>query len=79
MRDDEGMYCRSCGGRTYVMDSRQKTKSIRGRYFKERICRRRACSICGQRFSTLEVRSEELDRLIYIDATLTRIYSQVTK
>ena len=47
------MKCPQCGGKTAVINTRDK-----GDFY-----RRRKCLDCGHRFSTHEVRIEDLDRL----------------
>lgn len=48
------MRCRTCGSDTRVLNSRKREGIIR---------RRRVCDTCGGRFTTREVRVEDMKRL----------------
>lgn len=49
------MICDKCGGTMTVIDTRDNGRDVR---------RRRKCDVCGQRFSTVEVRTEEGTRRV---------------
>ncbi len=49
------MNCLTCGNPTYVKNTRGKSK--------QRLMRRRECTSCGKRFTTYEVREEELKQV----------------
>lgn len=65
--------CPACRGKTEVTDSRPQDDVIR---------RRRRCTVCGKRFTTIEIRLDELDKLrrqVALPATVSAMRQSVER